>query len=225
MQPAALTKHELYGFLDRRRHFLGAGIVTPARRLLDGEEDHQCQHQPGNAQHEEGRPPLVEMRDLPGEVGTQPGPDRRAQRKDGGRHRATRRGEIVGDDRVARRGATRLADPDPDPRQHQLEGRRDETADSGHHRPCRDGEGQQVLAVAPVGQPRHRQAHGDVEQPQRHPGEHPGPRFVQVKLQPNRLKHGRNDIAVGNAEGVDQHRDDQHVPAPEQCAFGRFCCC
>ncbi len=168
---------------------------------------------PGNAERQEHHAPVVMIVDDTGDVGADPGADRRPERKHGERHRPLRGREIVRDDRAGARRAARLADADADARQQQLHVVLRQAAARRHHRPRDQAERDDVAPVAAVDQPGDREAEHDVEQRQRHAGEERDAGIGQLQLEPDRFEHRRDHVAVGDAERVDEHHHQQHVPA------------
>ena len=82
----------------------------------------------------------------------------------------------------------------------------------------------------PVGQPGDRNSEGHIEQRERRAGEERHAVVGQVQLEPDRLEHRGYDITIRDVDGVDEAREDQHVPAQDRrWAFGyrrgRWWCC
>ena len=196
-----------------RSQFCRELIQLAAPRLPDRQENQQAQQDAGHAEHQEHGAPVILVVDHAGDVGAEPGADRRTEREDRQRHRAARHRKIIGDDRVRARRTPRFADADADARQQQLPVGPGESAERGHDRPADQAPRDDVASVAAVDQPRDRKTQHDIEQRKRHASQERDAGIGELQFEPDRFEHGRDDVPVGDAERVDQHHHDQHIPA------------
>ena len=65
----------------------------------------------------------------------------------------------------------------------------------------------------PVGEPGQWEAEYHVKKRERGAGQERDPRIGQMQLQSDRFQDRGDRVAVGNAERIDRHHHEQHVPA------------
>jgi hypothetical protein len=114
---------------------------------------------------------------------------------------------------IGRRRAARLADAHAQPRQHELQVAARQAAQRRHARPGDQRAGEDVAAVAVVGEPGDGNAERDVEQCQGRAGEEGDAAVAEVQIEAHRLHDRGHHIAVGDADRVDQAHDAEYVPA------------
>ena len=157
--------------------------------------------------------PAVGMADRAGKVCTQPCANRSAECKNGHSHRAAGGRKIVGHDRVARRGSASLTDPYANPGKQQLPEGLGKPAQRGRHRPHGDRKGEQVPAVLPIRQPGQGNTHRHIKQSKRHAADQADTKIGQPQVCLDLVLDLREHVPVCDADRIDQHHDEQHVPA------------
>ncbi len=188
-------------------------VQTPPHRFSDRQQDEKTDRHAWYAKSDEGGAPAVGLRHRSGHVGAQPRADRSPESEDGHRHRPAIGREMVGDDGVGGWRSPGLADTDPDPRQQQLQIGAGHAAQGAHDRPRHERRHQDVAAVRAVGEPRQRDAEGDVEQSEGNAGQEGDAAVSEVQFEPDRLQHRGHHIAIGDADGVDDRHHGQDIPA------------
>ena len=194
---------------------------APRARLTHRQPHEQCEHDPGDSQHQKGGAPAAALCHASGNRGTEPCAQTGPEGEDRQRHRPTRRRELVGKNGGGRRRAARFADADPKPRQQQLQRVRCQPARRGHGRPQAQRDGENVAAVGTVGECRHRDADGDVEHPERDAGERRDAAIGEFQFLADRLDQGRDREAVRDVKRIDRREHPQHVPAVAGSCRGR----
>ena len=128
--------------------------------------------------------------------------------------------ERVRDHRVRSRRQRRFADADPDACEEQLREISRHAAECRHQRPDDDADGDDLLAVHPVGEPADRNAEERVEDRESEALQQADLRVRDLQVAFDRLDQQRDDLAVDEREYVeDQQRYDQ-VPALPLRAVG-----
>ena len=215
------------------------GIGIAARRLGDAAPYDKRKQQPRQADHHKGHAPAfdcapveaaehpaqphaidprpegraVEPGKLPAEQRGQHSAQRHTQRIDRYRRGAAGRLEIVGDQRLRRRGATRLADAHPDAEQEQAKERGGKTAQGGKQAPYRNRNGDDHHPVVPFSQPRNRNAEEGVEHRKGRPTKQAHLPVLQPEAGLDRFGQDVDDGTVDEVEHIDQQQRAQHIAA------------
>ena len=208
-----LFEQEFRRLFHAGRYFLNLRIHLSTGRFLDGEPDEEADQEAWQAEHPEHGLPPVGLGNGTGEFVGEPSADGGAQRKDGQGHRPARRREVVRQDGVGTRGTTGLADADADAAEGKADDGRSHATHHRSRRPHGDTDRHNLGAVMPVQNVGHREAQHDVEQGQRPGRQHRHALVSEVQVCLHGIEHGRHHIAVGNAERINEHHDDEHVPA------------
>ena len=194
----------------RCRRAAFAGLVA------DDEKHDGRERDAGDAHDNECRPPV----DPRGQVGADQSPggeaERDSEREDGQRPGALVRREIVGDQRIRRRDAARLADTDAKPEQEQLEEAGRGAAQRGEAAPHDQRPGDDAAAAGAVGDHRQRHREHRVEDREREAGNRPELRVRELQIGDDRSGENAEDLPVEEVEdvGEQQQREDEVGAAP-----------
>ena len=185
------------------------GLLQTVDRAADRLPDRQLQHhghdQAGRARDHEGGAPAPPLVDEAAHQEAEEGAERHGRIEQGDGRRAPLVREVVGDQRLGRRGAAGFADADPHADQEQ--GGVVDRQPAGHRQ-------------AAPGQPRHRQAHQRIEQGEGRPGQKAELGVGDVQLALDGFGEDVDDGAVELVERIDDQQDDDDVPVVAPC--GRF---
>jgi hypothetical protein len=140
-------------------------------------------------------------------------PDRNAQREERKGSGAPLLGEEVGDERIGRRHAARLADSDAHPGQEQLPEILGVAAQGREEAPERDRDRDDVDPAPPVGEPGDRNRKARIEEGEGDPAHQAELAVGQRQLRLDRHRQHADDLAVDEIEDVGDEQDGQHSAA------------
>jgi hypothetical protein len=190
----------------------GARLAPPRRRIgLVDEQDQHRQHQPGDADHQEGGAPAEPGRDQAAGDQADGGAQHHAELEDAEDAGAQRGVEAVADEGAGRRRVGGLADADGGAGDEDLgEGRR-QPGERGGDAPQPDAHGDEPLAQVAIGEIAERDRRHRVHDHEggRQPADlRRGEAEPQVLVLQERVE-GADDVAIDVVQEVDQREDDQ----------------
>ncbi len=178
-------------------------VEAATYRLADDQLDRDRRDDADGADRNEGVPPVERRRDRGAEGDAQRGPDRRPEIVDAERGPAAAGREIVGDDRVGRRNAAGLADPDRHAGDDKLRIVCREAAGDRRRAPQRAGHREDIDPVRPVGEPSDGNGDEAVEQREIQPADQAQLTVRHMKRILDRLGEDREQRPVEEIEDVD----------------------
>ena len=128
---------------------------------------------------------------------------------DSHRGRSAFAGKVISDDGDGCRRAARLADPDADPREHQLREVTRESRDRRGERPERRADGDDGDAAFPLGHSGDGNAQQRIQHPERQAAQQAHLRIGDVQLSFYRLHEDLDDDPIDEAEGGDEGEEKQ----------------
>lgn len=188
-------------------------LGKPPRRLLEGQEQEQRQREPRKSDYLQRRAPAKEFVDPAAQQKTDQEPERDIREQDAHRERATLRRKVIGDQRLRRRRRPGLADTHADAGKKQRDKTGRHAAQGGHHAPQRNGDGDNVTPVEPVGQPGLRKADGGVKQAERHATEQTKLCIRESEFLFDRFEQYREDRPIHPTANTDCDQESQNVVA------------
>ncbi len=120
---------------------------------------------------------------------------------------------MIADHRGHRRPEAGVADADADAEQHHLSEAADDAAAGDHDAEHGQRDGDDLGAVQPLGHPGHGQAEQGIEDGEARALDQAQLPAGQVQLMPERRRRGGDALPVGEVEGVDHQKDEQHPGA------------
>ena len=194
----------------RRDSGAGAGLGMAPWRLFHQDLERYRDGDAGDSHQHEGRAPAEVVKHLAADHGAEHGAQRNAERIDRQRRGALLRFEIVADQRVGRRRKARLTDADAKPVGGQLGESRRRAAQGGEPRPDDNGNGDDVDAGEPLGQPGDRDTQHRIEQGEIEPAQQAQLGVGNLQVDLDGLADSRDDRPVDEIQRVGHHQQEQH---------------
>ena len=174
--------------------------------------DQQGQRHTRQPHHHEGRPPVEGfVQPAPGQ-GTDSRTDRDAEGVDREGRRPTLGGEIIGDQGVGGRTATRLANAHPDAGHGQMDEIARQARQRGHRTPDQDRQGDDPGSSSAIRPARNRNAEHGIEGREGNSRKKAQGCIGYLELLLDRLEKNRENRAIDEVEDVDDHEQTQRVP-------------